>query len=290
MNHKLIMENWRRYEQYHDIFEDKEYITEFLGIRLPLNESGYIVYSDPLRQQIIREHLLLEGWFQSLKSYVADKAAPMKDLAKIMLKIMKEKNVNFMNAFMNSLNKNIIKPLKHKMLELLHKAKMPKVWGWIEKNVIKPVHELQGMRKLINFAALAVFMRMGYEKLSGLLGDLLSGALDSAGLAKIKETVTNWVKGVFAEPWEKVKEVGAKMLDFEKWAAAIGPVVGGVLKVADMLAPATKTFAKKAEELSDEDAAGRAACKASKKSPECREYQRSLATAYNRDEDEEVNI
>ena len=287
MQHKLIMENWRRYEQYHDIFENKEYITEFLGIPLPLNESGYVIYSDPLREQIVKEHLLFEGLFQSIGNYIKDKTAPMRDLMSIIYKIMKDKNTNLMNAFMNSLNKNIIKPIAHKMNQMLSKVKLRSVFQWIDKNVIQSVGQLSGIRKLINLAGLAVFMRMGYEKLSGLLGDVIDKALDASGASEAmeaaKEPVMAWLRGIFQEPWQKIKEAVAKLVDVEKWIQMIGPLVGGVAKVAAMLVPATKNFAKASSEISPEDAAGREACKQNKNSPECQEYRQSQAGEFNRD-------
>ena len=72
MSHKLIMESWRQYTEHHELFERHSYIREVLSIQPMLNEDGSIYYDKDLREQIIQEHLLLEGFFDDLKQMGAD--------------------------------------------------------------------------------------------------------------------------------------------------------------------------------------------------------------------------
>lgn len=72
MSHKLIMESWRQYTEHHELFEKHSYIREVLSIQPMLSEDGSIYYDKNLREQIIQEHLLLEGFFDDLKQMGAD--------------------------------------------------------------------------------------------------------------------------------------------------------------------------------------------------------------------------
>ena len=87
---KLLLENWREYQTHHDVFDNHAYITEILGISLPLNESGHIVYTVALQEQVIKEHLLLEGLLDSIKTYVQDKTAPLYHFMLLMYRSLKE--------------------------------------------------------------------------------------------------------------------------------------------------------------------------------------------------------
>ena len=57
------MENWRHYQKREEILDDSVYITEVLGIKIPLNESH--PYSLGLMEEIYKEQILLEGFLDS---------------------------------------------------------------------------------------------------------------------------------------------------------------------------------------------------------------------------------
>jgi len=69
---KLIMENWRGYvyreNSLESLFERQDYITNVLGIALPINESGVVVLNEELKQQILEEHLIFEKFIKDLDS------------------------------------------------------------------------------------------------------------------------------------------------------------------------------------------------------------------------------
>ena len=60
---KLIFENWRHYQRQQFLLENREYITNVLGIALPLTES--YPYSNSIAKEILKEQLLLENFLNT---------------------------------------------------------------------------------------------------------------------------------------------------------------------------------------------------------------------------------
>jgi len=259
---KLLMENWRQYEEYHDIFDNREYITEFLGIQLPLNESGYVIYTAELREQIIKEHLLLEGVLDSITKYIADKTAPMRDFMLLIYRSIKEKNPGLLKQLKINIFQNIIQPLQQSLMELLWKFKLKNIWEWIKANIDESLQMEQGLRGLLNWAGLAVFLRMAFKTLQDTIEAVLekfsaSGQVMDAMAAAAKE----WFDKTFGDVWETIKTLAKKVVDIEKWIEMIGPIVGGVATVAKMLHPAVKGLAQKGATNTPEEAACKQACR-----------------------------
>jgi hypothetical protein len=259
---KLLMENWRQYEEYHDIFDNREYITEFLGIQLPLNESGYVIYTAELREQIIKEHLLLEDVLDSITKYIADKTAPMRDFMLLIYRSIKEKNPGLLKQLKINIFQNIIQPLQQSLMELLWKFKLKNIWEWIKANIDESLQMEQGLRGLLNWAGLAVFLRMAFKTLQDTIEAVLekfsaSGQVMDAIGAAAKE----WFDKTFGDVWETIKTLAKKVVDIEKWIEMIGPIVGGVATVAKMLHPAVKGLAQKGATNTPEEAACKQACR-----------------------------
>lgn len=72
---KKIIENWNTYQDRVLLLESRilneSYITNTLGIKIPLNES--YPYSKDLNEEILREHLLFESFWGNLGSILSDK-------------------------------------------------------------------------------------------------------------------------------------------------------------------------------------------------------------------------
>ncbi|GAG23137.1 unnamed protein product, partial [marine sediment metagenome] len=82
-NMKLIMENWRGYVSasgHEELFERHEYISGVLGIQLPINESGQVQLNEELKEHILQEHVLFEGFLGSIIDGVKEKSGQLKDL------------------------------------------------------------------------------------------------------------------------------------------------------------------------------------------------------------------
>ena len=84
-----------------EALKDRGYITEVLGIQIPLNES--YPFSVDLEARILHEHMLLEGFFDGLKK--------LKDDALLFGKSLKEiiSNPDRIGAFVGALHKSVIK-------------------------------------------------------------------------------------------------------------------------------------------------------------------------------------
>ena len=73
---KLIMESWRKFEHRQSLIENSEYITDVLGVRLPLNES--YPYSAALTEEILREQMLFEAFWDPIVDWGKSKASQVK--------------------------------------------------------------------------------------------------------------------------------------------------------------------------------------------------------------------
>jgi len=62
---KLIMEEWRRFEEREALLANESYVRNVLGIEIPLNES--YPYSPQLQEQILQEALLFQQFFDDVR-------------------------------------------------------------------------------------------------------------------------------------------------------------------------------------------------------------------------------
>jgi len=278
---KLLFENWRQYEKYHDVFDNHIYITEFLGIPLPLNESGHAVFTVDLREQIIKEHLLLEGLLDSIKTYVQDKTAPLYHFMLLVYRSLKEKNSMLLKQLRTNIYQMIVKPLQHELNQILNKFKLGDIYKSIDTKIIRPSLAMEGFRGLLSTAVLGVFLRLGYKKLQDLIENIKEKiSVKAQFLAAVKEAVAKWLKNTFEEPWEKIKSITKNVFDIKKWINTIGPIVGGAATVASMLHPAVKGLATKGAASTPEEKACKMACKRSKRNPECHVCRAKLAKEF----------
>ena len=71
---KKLLNEWRDYSEYYELFERHEYIEHVLGFKPLLSESGGLYYGSEVRRLIIEEQLLLEGFFSDLADATFEKA------------------------------------------------------------------------------------------------------------------------------------------------------------------------------------------------------------------------
>ena len=167
------------------IFE-RSYVTNCLGINIPLNES--YPYSSALEKQIIQEHLLMESFFGDLKA--------LSGQAKKFGEALKEifKNPDKIGSFIAAVNKMVLKkmvtPIKNffKMV----KDKLADIGGEIFPTFIKAaenilagidkiletVQGLDGWKKAIGIIALSLGIKWIWEK---------AGKLIEEGTEKLQE-------------------------------------------------------------------------------------------------------
>mgnify|MGYP001164049297 CR=1 FL=1 len=130
---KKLLNEWRDYSEYHELFERHEYIEHVLGFKPLLSESGGLYYSSEVRRLIIEEQLLLEGFFSDAKKVGSD----MFSLVKIMKNVVTDPNR--LKAWKGNLRKMTIKrPLRaiqkliNVMIQKLPQLNMPTFAKWAE--------------------------------------------------------------------------------------------------------------------------------------------------------------
>jgi len=229
-------DGWRRYLLKEDLLSDHSYITGILGIEVPLNES--YPYSSVLTEQILQEHLLVEGWFEDAKKYIKKKAEPLRDLVWILYKAIKENRPSFITSVTNSLKVRIIEPVQLKLEKTLNEFKLGDVYKWIETHVITPVYKITGIRSIINYAGVAILLRMGWKKIFE-IGKLAKASANP--LAALKEKVANWKETFFKATADKIKNVATGALN--PIVALLAQIAGGAMEAADLLRPVTQVFA-----------------------------------------------
>jgi len=155
------------------IFEH-EYITGVLGIKIPLNESA--PYSLELRQKIIEEQLLLEGFFDSFKElagdmktaglamrYVMEDASRIKVFVNEVMKIVDKKYDKLVNWMKNILDigKNVLSKFKPAeiLVTFIEKMKGAVVAAY------EKVKSIDGWKKVLFAIAASVGVKFVWDKL-----------------------------------------------------------------------------------------------------------------------------
>ena len=224
-----VMEQWREYVAYKEVFENTDYITKTLGIVVPIAEDGSALISEELRDQIISEHLLLEGFLDSMKKWVQTKAGEVPNLFKSIYKIIKDSELA--EDFSELIMKNVINPAAEKIraaAEFIKKG-TEQVGQAMLSAIDKAVRFIDsipaGWKSLVASMTVAVV----FKKMAGYTGDKL---VSKAG------------RKVFAElmDFDFFKQAMQKVASFDSWLKHLAGPIGGVMIVANALAPATKEF------------------------------------------------
>ena len=250
MNYKQINENWQRYQQIEALLENRAYITGVLGVQLPLNESGEVILSEELKEQILQEQLLLEGFLDTLVSSAKKAGTDLKNLYLSFVEILK--NPDKINNFMQLVRMKVIRPMIKNAQRIINKVKE-------NPKAAKLVTFLQGiLTKLGEF----------YDWLKGLNTDWKNamvtasvGVLIKYFIGQFMETIEEKIKNLaglgedfFEEAGKFVlnhlvpdvgKAISAKLVNVKTWLAWLGPIVkvaGGVKFISDVLSPATSRF------------------------------------------------
>ena len=133
---KQILKEWRQYSEYHELFERHDYIEHVLGIKPLLNESNLSYCGSEIRELIIKEHLLLEGFFDDIKQ-IGNVTDNMFLLAKSLRVILSDPKKIL--SWRKSLKRFIITPrlkeiytLINTMIEKLPQLNMPTLAKWAE--------------------------------------------------------------------------------------------------------------------------------------------------------------
>ena len=100
---KLLLENWRTLQAREALLSNPEYVSSVLGVQIPLQES--YPYSILLTEEILQEQLILEGWIESVKGFVADKSKPYQDFFTTLTQVIQDPSK--LKSFLFIMNKNM---------------------------------------------------------------------------------------------------------------------------------------------------------------------------------------
>ena len=267
------------YEEYYPkpVFNplaDPAYITGVLGIQIPLNES--FPYSSLLVEQILYEQLRFERFWGELLQKGKDKLLDAKEGIK---KFGKEAwsiltafyevvkgGAGEIGSFTGTIAKKGINKLLHKikealkwMVEKLPDWNMPTFSDWAQKgldaidSLESGINDLEGWKRVVSFAGLAVGLHWLWDKVGGWIDDLKEkvGDFGQELAAEVIDPIKEWIKET---AMEKLQEIGGdtfkKLMEtlatawtgVKPWWDAAVKAAGGVKLVVNALGPGAARF------------------------------------------------
>lgn len=266
------------------IFE-RSYVTDVLGIKLPLNESH--PYSPALQRRIIQEQLLLEGFFSdildSAKEKLISTAEGIKKYGKEAWSVLSGFYLAVKDGAAEQLRRSIRKKAIKKYLNPIYAAlkwlaaklpnwNMPKLASLAEKGLdlldkmLDKLKSVEGWKSVALYSGVAVGLQWLWDKIGSWveelkekvggdfkaamgLGEQDGDSEDASKLEKIKE----WLKET---AMEKLKDlVGSKFIEMIKSIASAATVSGwwkivkkigsGAKLAIDALGAATERFVRR---------------------------------------------
>lgn len=239
---------------------DYNYITKVLGINVPLNET----YSLETRKLILKEHLLLENFLDSIKKFVGDKydeavdvVKNFKDLAILIKDLIK--NPDFLPKAIEVLKKNVIgvfNTVKTKITNLINsliktvpniKVNLNSITEQIE-NIINSLSSGAGWKNFLQLLGFGTLLKY-VEK--NIIDKVISKAVDF-----IKNNILETIVTVFRNFRDFVKKVLAEtgIQDIIDWFGKLGAKTNlisnttEIIKfISEIISPVIKTvyFLKK---------------------------------------------
>ena len=235
---KKLLNEWRDYSEYHELFERHEYIEHVLGFKPLLSESGGLYYGSEVRRLIIEEQLMLEGFFSDAKKVGSD----MINLVKIMKNVLTDPDR--LKSWRSNLIKKVIKRPFQKikqliltMIEKLPQLNMPTFAKWAEgirgllDSFIDKVESAQGWKGGIFLTGAALAMGGEAEGQQEEMIDKFKDFLNKNVVNPIKKFLVEKIKGAIGAvafdtiagwvSWAKKAFDGAKFI-----SDALGGAIG----------------------------------------------------------------
>mgnify|MGYP005643269535 CR=1 FL=1 len=240
---KKILNEWKVYSDNHELFEQHDYIQHILGIQPLLNESGGIYYDSNLKQRIVEEQQLFEGFFSDL----VDSTKQFGEDASNIFKVLKEliSDPSRINTWRSNVTKQVIRKPISKIVELLKMMKeslsqynMPTFAKWAEEtesfiqNAVKSIKEVDGWKGAMLWTSFGLALRWIWSKIGDTVTSALKGfkgiieklAGDTAGdyIDEVKEWITEKVvqplKSFMIDKIKSaMKEAGASLTGIGAW-------------------------------------------------------------------------
>ena len=251
---KKLLNEWREYSQYHEIFERHEYIEYALGFKPLLSESGGTYYTPEMRSQIIEEHILFEGFFPSfnpikkLKKYGKEVGQLFSTLYSII------RNPKYIPDFISSATKKIINVWKEKItsaIAFLENKNMPTFAAGLKK-VISAINSITSMaanwKKAILITGLIIGISYLFEKLEDYGADILGVSNIEASIEQVGDKALKAIENFFAKEFPKFvanlygKAALAASTGFLGWVAGAVAAMKVVNLAKDALVPMFDRF------------------------------------------------
>ena len=252
---QLLLENWRTFQAREALLANPKYVSSVLGVKIPLQES--YPYSTLLTEEILSEQLILEGWAESVKDFIADKAKPYKDFFTTLTQVIQDpsKLKGFLNIMNKNMSRTMFRPIRA-ALDILKTIGVPTPGQMFEKLVAGYEGMQESWRKGLVGAALYVVLRKITETLEKLNFASVLEAIKDKSAKEIKEflaqlPVVEKIKEFFVSKVEDLigpelfKKIASSVVDVKKWLAVVGPYVGGADVVIQGLSPMTGKFQTK---------------------------------------------
>jgi hypothetical protein len=243
---KLIMENWRDYQRQQFLLENEKYVTDVLGLSLPLNE------------EVLSEHILLENFLGSLAQAAQKAAGDAKNFYTTIASVIKDPAK--IGDFLGFLNVRVIRTAADKLRKVIEVViNIPGLRPIVEKisqmleGAIQKYNSMQtSWVKLLAGMALGAGLHFVSSKASPAwekIKEKFKEMLTPEGIANLSEEAKSLIKTQVLDIAAKLLGQGIvdkamkKFTDIKNYLGAIGPVVGGVKFFLDVLSPATSTYA-----------------------------------------------
>jgi hypothetical protein len=246
------MENWREYidnAEHEEIFEQHKYITNVLGVKLPLDESGQVHISEELRKEIIQEHILYENFVNSLLDRAKESTGKIKTLFAALYEILNDKEGEALTIFVEHLARYVIKPVI-KRFRMVFK-KMSEIGGKVAEFIGRISEIFEGIfkkfdglssnwKKAMIGSSIALLLQHAYDQVSDMAESLLSGDIKESALEEFIKYLKDKFIANFGE--DLFKNIASHLTNIKTYLGWIGPLVGGVNFVAQTLYSATNSI------------------------------------------------
>ena len=221
-----------------------EYLTEVLGIQVPLNES-YTSYSQTLVEEIVREQLLFEGFWDDIKEKTKEYGTAIIDLFSVLKGVFKSPaalrryrrmTVEFTN---NAIDK-IIETMNKAILKIPSASTITQKILGVFTNLREKLNSTPGWKGAMTNSAFFVIFAYLQRKFRNLF-------LEKSGTGENLEKGLNLFYQFAVEKFnlESVAtKVLNKMTDIKSYLSFLGPIVGGVQFIAMSLRDVTSKFIK----------------------------------------------
>jgi hypothetical protein len=249
MEHKLIMENWRGFIRRTELLENRDHIQFVLGVQVPLHES-YTEYSQALVEEIIREQILFEGFWDSIKDKAKEYGEGIVNLFVAMKGIISRSI--FLKPFSGEL-KTYLRNIERNFINMLSKLRdkapaLDKILVTLNDAILTvsmAVHRLKGWKYILAASGLIVVFAYVQRKFKKLFS--ASGLAQAELESHANDLYTYLIKTVSLE--QIVSGITSKLTDIKSYLGFLGPLVGGVKFVGDALSDITGPFIEKWGEL-----------------------------------------